>query len=657
MIGHHGPAFAFWLSYLEHKGGLWEQSGDTVLAILPGHLSAQHDLPETALITDDPDISREDGVLFLGSGNPEIDKGAETIIDSGDVGALTLPHGTKQTSTEDLLAKIRDQVPVDHGRIDATGSILRSHRPLLRLGALVTHTVSADERFTEVAECLLDVPSRVAWAQDAADRLLRAIGTAEVTAGPEVPASRLAPAVAAAHRELDTAAVRRGQELSVEADAERIAEIARATEYYTAALAAIDKRRAGADAQRRGLLDARAQATSGERDRRLAEISEKYRHQHVLRPYRLHLIDVPVWRLATDVRRGERRWPMVFDYLPLLGTVAPTRCPTCDAHSPLVATKTHLGCGTCVPATTPPLRLAPVAEKPRQERAARNVPPTGTGAAPVPPHERQPRDNTPATDRKRPGAAPAALRAPAAPNTIGPGAARRPFLPGKPEERKIVDFWNQVGTGETRKLSRLIAPDSPLAALTRLYGAAGPLHGIGVPAGHTPLSFTYANYDRPVAGQRGGTAGELRTHHGQYPYMLLWSPDKLLDEVFPYSAPWHLGRAQMFLEPPTHVPAPRTDLDKVAQLLLTRVAARHGLTFAARALAAWWRLPDPDVLLARFSPSVLAATVDRAVRYWSGASQAGYPDAAAAFAADQADIRKATPILQKQLQLSSTRNW
>ena len=35
----HGPAFAFWLNYLDHHGGLWEQSGDTVLAILPGHLS------------------------------------------------------------------------------------------------------------------------------------------------------------------------------------------------------------------------------------------------------------------------------------------------------------------------------------------------------------------------------------------------------------------------------------------------------------------------------------------------------------------------------------------------------------------------------------------------------------------------------------------
>lgn len=651
MIGHHGPAFAFWLSYLEHRGGLWEQSGDTVLAILPGHLSAQHDLPETALITDDPDIAREDGVLFLGSGNPEIDKAAETIIDAGDVGALTLPHRTKQTSTEDLLAKIRDQVPVDHGRIDATGSILRSHRSLLRLGALVTHTISADERFTEVAECVLDVPSRVAWAKDAADRLLSAIGTAEAGGGPEVRASRLTPAVAAAHRELDTAAARRGQELSIEADTERSAEITRATEYYAAALAAIDKRRAGADEQRRALLDARTQATIGERDRRLAEISEKYRHQHVLRPYRLHLIDVPVWRLATDVRRGERRWPMVFDYLPSLGTVAPTRCPTCDAHSPLVATKTHLGCGTCVPATTPPLRLAPVAEKPRQERAARNVPPTGAGAAPVPAHKRQPRDDTPGTDRMRPGAAPVL------PTAVRPVAARRPFLPGKPEERKVVDFWNLVGTGETRKLSRLIAPESPLAALTQLYGAAGPLHGIGVPAGHPPHSFTYANYDRPVVGQRGGTAGELRTHHDQYPYLLLWSPDKLLDEILPYSAPWHLGRAQRILEPPTHVPAPSTDLDQVAQLLLTRVTTRHGLTFAARALAAWWRLPDPDILLARFSPRVVAATVDRAVRYWSGASQAGYPDAAAAFTVDQPDIRKATPMLQKQLQLSSTRNW
>jgi hypothetical protein len=648
VIDHYGPAFAFWLNYVESHGGLWEQSGDTVLAILPGHLSAKHDLPETALITDDPDIAREDSVLFLGAGHPEIDKGAETIIDSGDVGTLTVPHSAKSPSTEDLLAKIRDQVAVDHGRIDATGSTIRSHRPLLRLGELVSHTVSADEQFTEVAECLLDVPSRIAWAQETTDRLLNAIATAEATSRSNVP-TRLAPAVAAAHHELHTAAVRRGRELAAEADTDRAAEITRAGEYYAAALAAIDKRRGGADSQRQALLDARAQATASERDRRLAEINEKYRHQHALRPYRMHLVDLPVWRLATDVRRGERRWPVVFDYLPLLGVVAPTRCPTCDAHAPLVAAKTHLGCERCVPAKGP-AQLGAVAAKPK------DAPPAVTRTAPAPTRQRQPRDNTPVTERKRP-ATPTVQRTAAAPSTIRPVAPTRPFLPGKPEERKVVDFWNLVGGGETRKLSRLVAPDSPLAALTRLFGAAGPLNGIGVPAGHTPVKFTCGNYDHPVSGQRGGTAGELNTHHGEYPYLLLWSPDRLLDEILPYGAPWHLGHAQMLFKPITQVPATRVDLDIVAQLLLTHTTARHGLTFAARALAAWWRLPDPDGMLARFSPRVLAASLDRAVRYWSGAAQAVYPEAAAAFKADQADMRKATPMLQKQLQLSTTRNW
>ena len=454
----HGPAFAFWLNYLDHHGGLWEQSGDTVLAILPGHLSTKHDLPESALITDDPDIAREDDALFLGAGNPEIGKGAEAVLESGDVGALTLPHGAKHISTDDLLAKIRDQVPVDHGRIDATGSILRSHRPVLRLAALVSYSVSADEQFTEVAECLLDVPSGVAWAQDAADRLLRAIGTAEATPGPGMPASRLAPAVAAAHCELDNVAARRGRELSIEADAERVAEIARATEYYAAALAAIDNRRGGADAGRRALLDARAHATVGERDRRLAEINEKYRRQHVLRPYRLHLVDVPVWRLATDVRRGERRWPMIFDYVPLLGVVAPTRCPTCGAHSRLVATKTHLVCEACTPAAPSPVRLAAVVEKPQHDAAARNVAPAKTRVAPASPPKRQSRDTLTA-DRMRLGVA---AGAPTAPGAVGPRAPDDRSSPARPRNERS-------STSGTRSARGRPASCRGSSLLTRLW--------------------------------------------------------------------------------------------------------------------------------------------------------------------------------------------
>jgi hypothetical protein len=95
----------------------------------------------------------------------------------------------------------------------------------------------------------------------------------------------------------------------------------------------------------------------------------------------------------------------------------------------------------------------------------------------------------------------------------------------------------------------------------------------------------------------------------------------------------------------------------VATLLLTRTTAHHGLTYTARALAAWWRLPNAEDLLIRFDPAILAAALDRAIRYWSGAPQATYPDVAKAFRADESAIRKATPTPQKQLQLNTTRNW
>lgn len=196
------PAFTFWLDYLDARGGLWERSGDAVLAVLPEQLAATHDLPESALITDDPDISREDGVLFLGAGHPEIARAAESVISTGDVSALTLPHRGQPLSTEDLLARIRELVAVDHGRIDATSAPIRAHRATVRLAALVTHTVSAQDQFTEVVECLVDVPTRIDWPEQVAGQLREAM-TADVTPGRRLPADVITPALAAAHQVLD----------------------------------------------------------------------------------------------------------------------------------------------------------------------------------------------------------------------------------------------------------------------------------------------------------------------------------------------------------------------------------------------------------------------------------------------------------------------
>ncbi|MCE7006403.1 hypothetical protein LWC34_26745 [Kibdelosporangium philippinense] len=637
------PAFTFWLDYLDARGGLWERSGDAVLAVLPEQLAATHDLPESALITDDPDISREDGVLFLGAGHPEIARAAESVISNGDVSALTLPHRGQPLSTEDLLARIRELVAVDHGRIDATSAPIRAHRATVRLAALVTHTVSAEDQFTEVVECLVDIPTWIDWPEKVAAQLREAM-TVDVTPGRRLPADVITPALAAAHQVLDATATARGRILATGADAERDAELTRAREYYAAALAAIDKRRIGADPQRTALLDARAEATAAERDRRMAEIEEKYRHQHELRPYRLHLVDIPVWRLDTDVRRGDRRWPVTFDYLPLTGTLAPTRCLACDAHAPLVATKTGLRCTSCVPSKPEPPAPPTATKPPKDDRRTHSEQPKPR------PTPQAPDKPAPTPVKKKP--------APVATPPARKSAPAGPVLPRKAEERKVADFWQLVAAGERRKLARLIASNSPLAALNRLYGPAGPAFGIGVPVGETPVSFTCHNYDEPVAGQRGGTAGVLQTDYDQYQYLLLWSRDRLIEEILPYSMPWHPGTIARFRSgsvthaPPSHVP-----LDQVAALLLTKTTPRHGLTFTARALAAWWRLPDLDDLLAQFSPPVLAAAVDRAVRYWSGAAQATYPEVAEAFRADQAAVRKATPILQKRLQLSGTTNW
>ncbi|HEV2780800.1 MAG TPA: hypothetical protein VGX25_15550 [Actinophytocola sp.] len=241
MTARRAPAFAFWLDYLDSRGGLWERTGDTVLAVLPEQLAGRHDLPESALITDDPDVAREDGVLFLGAGHPEIDKAAEAVVETGDVAALALPHSAKPVSREDLLARIRERVPVDHGRIDASGAPIRTHRAVLRLEAMVSHTVSTEERFTEVTECLIDVPSRIAWPEDPAARLRDAVAAADTLSRTEARTGDLVPALAAAHRVLDDAAAARGRILAAHADAERATEVARANDYYAAALAAIDK--------------------------------------------------------------------------------------------------------------------------------------------------------------------------------------------------------------------------------------------------------------------------------------------------------------------------------------------------------------------------------------------------------------------------------
>jgi hypothetical protein len=352
------PGLSFWLRYVEHRGGLAEPTGDGTLVMLPEQLAAEADLPAELVVTSDPDIAREDGTVLLATGHPVLIRAADATLADGDVGVVALAEPTTPAPVGELLQeRARDQFPVDHGRIDIAGLPRRITRPMLRVGALATFTVSAEESYQESMECWIDARSRLPLARQAVDRLQRAPLAARPGAHRAMLPSTV-PAIAEAHRILDGAADRRRATLSEQAGAGHRQERAHACAYYDDTLRSLERRRAAAPPDRARLLADRAVSTREERARRLSEIDEKYRARHDIRPFRLHVVAVPGWRVPLDVRRGPRRYPVERDWLPALGAYAEERCPHCGQPAALSAGKTGLGCVRCLAGPVP--RAVPV---------------------------------------------------------------------------------------------------------------------------------------------------------------------------------------------------------------------------------------------------------------------------------------------------------
>ncbi|MBV9010634.1 MAG: hypothetical protein JO272_01065 [Pseudonocardiales bacterium] len=348
------PGLQFWLRYVDDHGGLTEPATDGTLVVLPPAVAAEFDLPDELMVTSDPDVAREDGTVLLTTGHPVLVRAADTTLTGGDAGVVALAAPNAPAPGADYLQdRVREQFPVDHGRIDVTGLPTRVTRLVLRVGALVTYTVSDEECYQERLECWVDALSGLSLGDDDVARLQRApraINTATL------PASLLAAAGTAvehAHRVLDAAANRRRRTLSAQAADAHGQERTRARAYYDDVLRSLECRRATAHPDRAELLAARAATIREERARRLLEIDEKYQARHDIRPFRLHALLVPGWRVPVDIRRGARRYPSTFDWLPALASYANEGCPHCGATAPLSASKTRLGCIACQPGPVP----------------------------------------------------------------------------------------------------------------------------------------------------------------------------------------------------------------------------------------------------------------------------------------------------------------
>ena len=546
----------FWLRYVEASGGLTEFGGDMTLVMLPPALQTMLELPEVLQVTADPDVAREDGATFLSAGHPALGRSADEVLAVGDVAAMAVPvAATPPPPAEHLQAMARDQFIVDHGRVDATGAPTRSVRAILRVGALVDYTLSSDDHYQECAECWVDVQSQ---------RQLPTHVSMKLAALPTVPKdgstslTGLTAAIRFADRVIEQCAERRRSELGDDIDKARDAELERVEAYYRDALATIERRRAHAPADRRELLDARANSVRNERARRIGETREKYRASHEVRPYRLHIYEVPVWRLPVDVRRGDRRYPLTLDWLIPLTRFTDIACPHCGADERLVATKTRLGCADCVP--RPTARLAPEPTRPPAKPAAK-----AKQVVAQPP-----------TPRKHPSPVRTDLRP-------------TPAKFGKLGDKLIGKVWDAVVRND-RRLARICAPDSPAAAAIRLYGPSGAAWAVGI-SPTEDLVAVAARSTTASSGVRHASNGYVDTAAGQrFPFVLRWQTPGgtgQIDEILPYDRPFepaHLSRMGAGTRPDGCARAAATP-DPARPCRRTAVAARDSHIWPARRAA------------------------------------------------------------------------
>ena len=613
----------FFVAYAEAEGALAEAVPEGALLVLPEELRGALNLPEEVRLTADPETAREDGFLLVTAGHPLLLAGARTVLARGDVGCATLPRQVGLPPTPGMLEdKARQQVSVDHGRIEVRLPPVADDLLVLRVGALVTYSISIDEQVQELDEVWVEASSGREVPAELSERLRRTALEAGATPGTVVPTG---PGVTGAHQVLCAHAAQRVAELARQTSTRLRAQLGIVDDYYERVLAGIEERSNRAGIDRAAMLAEQAEATRREWARRRSEVADDLTPSFEVQPFRLHLVAVPAYVVPGEVRRGARPYPLPLTYLPVVSSYLPPRCPSCGAQEHLVAGKDRLGCRSCMApgpsGTIPPDRRtsgrAPV--EAAVEAAVEGAVGGAVGGAPPP---------LSSGGRPRAGrqAAPPAGRRPDAPSDRAPGARSVPTrastasgkrstgrttpkgsvaTPSTPRSgmRVATAFWSSVRSGELR--ARDAVAGSPMGALLRLYGALGPAFVVGL---EDPRRIAAVTASPVMVGEDGSSwvVGELEAPgDAANPFGLTWRTGSrasyLEVEGFPLE---ELGpllvrgdeygrrfrhRYRSLLGAP---PDPIVALGPTASLLLDRATRFAGLGYAVRCLAVWWLMAE-----------------------------------------------------------------
>jgi hypothetical protein len=593
------PALGFWLRYVESEGALTEDDGERVVVLLTKALQERFELSEEFAVTANPEVAREEGALLLLPGHPTLDLAASTVLSDGDVGYahLPLPPGPP-ISPSTLTARLRDQVTIDHGRLEVVDQPVTGYLPVLRVGVFIRYAVSLQHRFQEREEVFVDARNGMTLPPP----VERALGIRALAPGTPTDRSLFTPdfprAAGAAHSILAARAEARRGALAAEASDLLADELSRADTYYRGALDSIERRIEQAEPERQKLLYARAEATKAEAARRRIELEEQSEATYEVHPFRLHIIGLPALMVSATVSRGARRFPLQLTWLLQFQTFLIPSCPACGARAILVAGKDHLGCRECLSS-----RAEPAATSTSAKPSTSVISSDSTGSTNV---ERQPDMAKPSLAHKA-----VALVSPRSVEKETAAAPRRPAptrrttprsrsssATSKTGSKLATTLWSAVGGGG-RWRAHGTASYSPFSALFRLYGNSGPAYAIGMLPGEVPerlSSFTY-HYWSDLPHLTGGT---LTSEGSSYDFAFAWrmlGAKPVVGEVLP--TPDFVYDPQSLLDLPSSVrarlstkaPSPIVPLDPVASLLW-ELRIRHNLAVAVRALAVWWWLGD-----------------------------------------------------------------
>jgi hypothetical protein len=608
-MSHPDSGINFLVDYAETEGALAERVPEGALLLLPEQVRAGLGVPEELRLTEDPETAREDGYLLITAGHPLLMTAAGTVLSSGDVGCSTLAGPARPPPTPAALeGKAREQIFADHGRIDVTAMPRATTVAVVRVGALLTYSVSIDERVQELEEVWVFARSGSAIPDVLRERLRSA------ALEPGVPEGLGAPppeSVVGAHDLLGARARWRVGDLARQTSARMSGQLEVVDDYYGRVLSSIDERLRRAASDRAAMLTEQAEATRREWTRRRSEVTDDLTPTFEVKPFRLHLVGVPAYTVQAVLRRGTRTYQLHLDYLPVLSGFLHPSCPSCGSQAVLVVGKDRLGCRQCM-APSPSVVVPDRGEGGRPGTADRQEDaPKGTGpdGAPVvdlvPPPPGTAGRASPTALRPRSGPAKGTRPAKRSTGRVTPkGSISR--TTGQTGMRVAMSFWSSVASGELRP--RDAVDGSPMHALLRLYGSLGPALVIGVEDADQLEGISTAPSSFDPDGNCW-THGQLqRPGQEDAPFALFWRsggranlvevqglPLEQLAPLFARRDEFGKAMRQRFRRFLVRPPEPRVSLSPTAALLLNRSARLAGLGFAMRCLAAWEYVAAADV--------------------------------------------------------------